>query len=212
MRNPNLNLTATNTVIDESEISTPLFIEDSILNNKIDLLVNKLVASMQVNLDNLVDIVYERKNVSLAGQIISNYNKNGTASKPVKVSDTKVTTKKPARPINPKPTTKKQATTSSPITKRPTTKPTVTKKPQVTTTTKKPARKPVEKPTTTTEKSTDEDEVIEEEDAGNSDGIVDDPEVDQDTDDSTVLPIENGRIRKKSFVTVYLWPNMFYNF
>jgi hypothetical protein len=93
VRNPNLNMTATN-MMEGAEISTPTFVEDEQLSSKIDLLVSKLVASMQGNLDNLIDIVYERKNVTAAEQDISNLNKNGTivSAKPTARPPSRVTT------------------------------------------------------------------------------------------------------------------------
>lgn len=188
VRNPNLNMTATNGVMDESEISTPAFMEDEQLNSKIDLLVNKLVASMQGNLDNLIDIVYERKNVSTAELDISNLKKNGTIQqdsiKPAAASattsklkvttakaPTRVTTGRPAQTTKKAPSkapTKAPATSKKPTTgKKPTSKPTVsgqsTKKPSRVTTvaTRKPTRKVTT--TSTTERAPAEDEVIEEE-------------------------------------------------
>jgi hypothetical protein len=221
VRNPNLNMTATNMIMDESEISTPLFVEDEQLSSKIDLLVNKLVASMQGNLENLVDIVYERKNITTAEQDISNLNKNGTLSenaKPVKTtvkpSNVKVTTKAPARVTTGRPsqqTTKKAptkaATTKKPstATKKPTARPATTqstKKPpaRVTTTaaTKKPTRK-----VTTTERAPVEDELVEEEGDENSETVEENDEdnvvEESENDGSTPAPLENGRIRKNPF-------------
>lgn len=219
VRNPNLNMTATNMIMDESEISTPSFVEDEQLNSKIDLLVNKLVASMQGNLENLVDIVYERKNVTDQG--ISNLNKNGTLSdaKPAKTTvkpvNAKVTTKPPARVTTTgrpsQQTTKKTPTKASSTTKKPSTatkKPTA--KPASTQTTRKPparvtttaaTKKPTRKVTTTsTTERTPEDETIEEEGDENSETGEETEEeeniVEESEDNSTPAPLENGRIRK----------------
>lgn len=179
VRNPNLNMTATNAV-QESDISTPSFVEDSQLNNKIELLVSKLIESMQGNLDNLVDIVYERKNISSANLDI-NKKKNTTladtpVTKPPKttVKQTaptkppgKVTTAPPGRPslqqqqTSKKPpaktstaaTTKKPSTTKKPATAKPASSASsTTKKPpqRVTSTTKKPTRKATTTTRTTT--------------------------------------------------------------
>ncbi|CAO1389570.1 unnamed protein product [Diamesa serratosioi] len=176
VRNPNLNMTNTNNVVmDELDISTPTFIEDDLLDSKMDLLVSKIVASLQGNFDNLVDIVYERKNVSTAEHDIGNLNKNGTILKdPISDStNKKPITVKPAatKPVN-KPVTKPAKVTAKPTVK-PIVKATTTRVPvkgttlsppgrpgnaqttkktpvKGTTTTKKPAipnKKPTNKPT-----------------------------------------------------------------
>ncbi|KAL7036248.1 hypothetical protein ACKWTF_008762 [Chironomus riparius] len=173
VRNPNLNMTATNNV-QESDISTPSFIEDSQLNNKIDLLVNKLIESMQGNLDNLVDIVYDKKNVSSVN--LDNKKKNTTLADapPTKVPKTtvkqtaptkppaKTTTAPPGRPSSQQQTSKKPPakTSTAATTKKPiTTKKPATQKPNAQTTSKKPpnrvtsastTKKPTKKATTTT--------------------------------------------------------------
>lgn len=218
VRNPNLNMTANVPVIDESDISTPSFVEDEQLNGKIDLLVSKLVASMQGNLDNLIDIVYERKNVTTAEQDISNLNKNGTLSnaKPTKPSKTttgpKATTLKPpsrittgrpgqqttkkAPPKAPPATTKKPAT----VTKKPSTNSQTSRKPpsRVTTTantTRKPPKRVTEP--STTERAPAEDEIIEEDGEETVDETEEDTVVEESESDATPAPLENGRIRKR---------------
>lgn len=227
VRNPNLNMTAANNVMDESDISTPSFVEDEQLSSKIDLLVNKLVASMQGNLDNLVDIVYERKNISVAEQDIVNLHKNGTI-----LQDSKPTAKpsKPAKVPSSKPPPRVTSTTGRPTSqaaqsKKPPTK-TTTKK--TTVSTKKPAnkpasprppsritttpttKKPVRKVTTTTTERAPEDEIIEEEGEGEDVGEETDDENNVvnniiEVDDATPAPLENGRIRKQRFLG--LFPN-----
>lgn len=222
VRNPNLNMTAT--LMDETEISTPSFVEDEQLNGKIDLLVNKLVASMQGNLDNLVDIVYERKNVSDAVHDISNLNKNGTLpsdAKPPKVS--KVTTLKPPPRVptgRPGQATTKKAPSKAPSatkkpstgSKRPTTKPLAnsppSKKPpgRVTTTvaTKKPTRRVTTTTTSTTERAPAEDEIIEEEGEEVAEGaeegaeeIEEENAAEETESEVTFAPVESGKIREK---------------
>ncbi|CRK97944.1 CLUMA_CG011317, isoform A [Clunio marinus] len=220
VRNPNLNLTAVNTVINEAEISTPEFVDDEKLTSKIDLLVTKLVASMQGNLENLIDIVYERKNVTTVEQNLINVKKNGTiqATKPTKVSNTKpsnvkVTTKAPTRGTTGRPsqqTTKKtatKATTKKPSTaiKKPTSKPgsnnsQTSKKPpaRVTTTvsTKKPTRKVTTTTTSTTERAPANDELIQEEGEDGATGENEDENVvDESEVEATPAPLENGRIQ-----------------
>lgn len=212
VRNPNLNMTATNTLFDESGIATPTFMEDEQLNNKIDLLVSKLVASMQGNLDNLIDIVYERKNISTAENDINNLKKNETLlqnAKPNKITtaSAKVTTAKTPVKVTagrPSQTTKKtptKVTTTSkkPATgaKKPTVKPSaasqVTKKPagRPTTSTRKPLRKAT---TTTTERAPAEDEIIEEE--GEETGETDEDNTVDEGTEGTFPPLESGKIRK----------------
>lgn len=59
VRNPNLNGTAqlTGVTIEDYDISTPQFIEDELLNDKMGLLVNKIVESLKDNFHDLADIV-----------------------------------------------------------------------------------------------------------------------------------------------------------
>ena len=218
VRNPNLNMTAANNVLDESEIATPSFVEDEQLNSKIDLLVSKLVASMQGNLDNLIDIVYERKNISTAEHDINNLNKNGTIlqnSKPTKTPGSpktttqrvpaKVTTGRPSQQQTtkkaPAKTTSKKPTTG---TKKPTTKPSATsKKPPSRVTTTVATRKPTKKvaTTSTTERAPVSDEIIEEEAEENADETVEEEEetIEEEGNEATFPPLENGKIRKRTF-------------
>lgn len=216
VRNPNLNMTAS--VIDESEISTPAFVEDDQLNSKIDLLVSKLVASMQGNVDNLVDIVYERKNATTLDQ--NNKKKNGTLqdTKPSKAPNTKVTTKAPTRVTTGRPsqTTKKNPTKATSTSKKPSTgskKPTAkpsaasqtTKKPANRVTTTATTRKPTRKVTTTstTERAPSEDEIIEEEGEETAEETDEEVEEESATEESenegTFPPLESGKIRKQHF-------------
>lgn len=59
VRNPNLNGTAQvpGATIEDYDISTPQFIEDELLNDKMGLLVNKIVESLKDNFHDLADIV-----------------------------------------------------------------------------------------------------------------------------------------------------------
>ena len=216
VRNPNLNMTATNNV-QESDISTPSFIEDSQLNNKIDLLVNKLIESMQGNLDNLVDIVYDKKNVSSVS--LDNKKKNQTLADapPTKVPKTtvkqtaptkppaKTTTAPPGRPSSQQQTSKKPPakTSTAATTKKPaTSKKPATQKPGASTTSKRPpnrvtsastTKKPTKKTTTTTttEAPVAEDELLEGEEApvgeeGGQDETVEEGEESNVVDESEV--------------------------
>lgn len=65
VRNPNLNGTAplVGATIEDYDISTPQFIEDELLNDKMGLLVNKIVESFKDNFHDLADIV-ENKTVN----------------------------------------------------------------------------------------------------------------------------------------------------
>lgn len=217
VRNPNLNMTAA--ALDESDISTPSFVEDAQLNSKIDLLVNKLIGSMQGNLGNLVDIVYEKKNVSTVETPI-NTKKNGTSSgKPQKVTTLKppqkVTSATPAKPVTQKQTKPPaKATTTTPIKKtttkrtRPTSPITTTKKPKVTSSiaTKKPVTR---RPTTTTtiapvedeEQPVEEEEGTDEGESENAEETVEEGEesnvIDESESESSQPAQESGRIRKR---------------
>lgn len=155
VRNPHPNLTILNDVTNESDIATPSFIEDEALDSKMDLLVSKIVASLQGNFDNLVDIVYERKNVSTAEQDINNLNKNGTINNvpnssqttkaPTKVSSSKPSAGKPPQKVTAKPessATKPSTTKPKPSNSQTTKNPT-----KVSSTTKKPTKRPSQKPT-----------------------------------------------------------------
>lgn len=222
VRNPNLNMTVSRPIMDESEIATPSFVEDSQLNSKIDLLVNKLIGSMQGNLDNLVDIVYERKNVSSV-ENLQKKNETIAASKPQKPQ--KVTTSKPpprtstappGRPSSQKETTKRPpAKTTTAATKKTTTKKPATRATTTTTrrppnrvtstvgTTKKPARRTTT--TTTTQAPLEDEEIVEDEQPeGEAEQVEEELEEDNVIDESDTAPVtptfvENGKIRKTIF-------------
>lgn len=149
VRNPNLNATGYIAVgsdeqedIDESYDEAnkmPTFIHDEVVVNKLDLLVSKIVASLQPNFNGLADAVYERRNVTIIKDspqppqpttttrkpvtkktTTANSNKKATtkpSNKPL--ADSQITTKRPQKATTKKPvaTTKKPATTKRPITK-----------------------------------------------------------------------------------------------
>ncbi|XP_011296144.1 serine protease filzig [Musca domestica] len=165
VRNPNLNMSAASSAVtSDLELSTPAFVEDTILKNKMNTLVHKIVESLQGNFEALADIIDESNNTA---PVLTYQASSPTASTVTK----KPATRKPvkATTVKTKVTTKKPATTKAPVKKTATTrKPEVTtKKPVVrrtTTTTRKPTtRKPVRKATTTT-KAPLEDEIVDEED------------------------------------------------
>lgn len=142
VRNPNLNMTNgvppgvhTGVNFSDEELSetTPIFVEDEILHNKMDLLVSKIVASLQNNFDNLADMVYERRNVTILKDPVE----DGATTRPSRRPTTKrpvtttkksrtTTTRRPLKATSKKPSnTKKPTGTGS--SKRPTTKRPVTK-------------------------------------------------------------------------------------
>lgn len=141
VRNPNLNATGyigVGAASDEEEDfirdTTPTFIEDEVVHNKLDLLVSKIVASLQPNFNGLADMVYERRNVTIIrddDKPVSTSTKKPATKKPTQQkkpsqkpskpqADTAVTTKKPpqkATTKKPAVTSKKPATTKRPVTK-----------------------------------------------------------------------------------------------
>ncbi|TMW54689.1 hypothetical protein DOY81_000220, partial [Sarcophaga bullata] len=165
VRNPNLNMSATSSAVtSDLELSTPAFVEDSVLKNKMNTLVHKIVESLQGNFEALADMIDENNN-TLA---VQTYQASQAAASAV--------TKKPTRrPITKVSTAKPKATTKKPITRVSTKRPATTRKPseaptkkpvvrRTTTTTKRPnTRKPTRKATTTTQAPA-EDEIVDEED------------------------------------------------
>lgn len=139
VRNPNLNMS--NPSIGDEDITTPAFIEDEELNNKMESFVNKIIQGLQEPFEGLKDVVYNKNKTA----VVSSSN---TTKKPLKKQGT--TTKKPTK-------------VASTTTKRPTRKPAsvTTKKPQ--TTTKKPQRT-TKKPVTTTQSFIEEEVVSPSED------------------------------------------------
>lgn len=154
VRNPNLNTTS-NVVqqqVGENEISTPTFVEDEKLNDRMGILVSKIVESLQGNFEQLADVVYD--------DVIQ---PDPTTGKPT--SNTKrpsaVSTKKPVVTRKPVSSVARPATTAKP-TARPAA--VTTKKPavvRVSTTTKKtptatatPAKRTTKKPAAATTVST----------------------------------------------------------
>ncbi|KAH8277734.1 hypothetical protein KR018_004423 [Drosophila ironensis] len=195
VRNPNLNMSAAaSSVTSDLDLSTPAFVEDVILKDKMHTLVNKLVASLQGNFEALADMIDEpgsNKTAATyqAGTISGGG--GGGGAKPVRV-----TTRKPVRGVTtakPKVTTKKPVTTrvstkapnkktsSSSTTRKPVTRRTTvastTRKP----TTKKPTRRVSStiKPTTETAARPADDEIVDEEDEEDVNPNPSDNEIDQ---------------------------------
>lgn len=138
VRNPNLNMSSAAAVV-EDDVTTPVFIEDQVLDQKVESFVNKIIEGLQEPFQDLKDVVY-------------NGNKTNSLSstpKPVKKQGT--TTKKPVtKPISSKPTTR-----------RPTTRPsysTPTRRPTTTTKRTRTTKRPVTTTSTTTESFIEEDD------------------------------------------------------
>ncbi|XP_055921377.1 serine protease filzig [Eupeodes corollae] len=150
VRNPNLNMSATSSsVTNDLELSTPAFVEDTILKDKMNTLVHKIVESLQDNFEALADMIDENNN-TIAGfsettavpttlvtrRPASKAPTRKPTSKPSSAAGpTRVSTKKPPTRIStaaPSTTRKPAAvTTRKPVatTRKPTTKKPVTKKP-----------------------------------------------------------------------------------
>ncbi|KAJ3649176.1 hypothetical protein Zmor_020931 [Zophobas morio] len=151
VRNPNLNMS--NPGLEEDDITTPAFIEDDVLNTKVESFVNKIIQGLQEPFAGLKDVVYNKSTTTVGT----------TTKKPIKKQGT--TTKKPSA----KPTSRPSS--ARPVTSRPaTTKPTVRRSTTVrrpgsstssrrpSTTTKKP--KTTKKPQTTTESYIEEENTL----------------------------------------------------
>lgn len=123
VRNPNLNATASisGATIEDYDISTPQFIEDDLLNDKMGLLVNKIVESLKDNFHDLADIV-ENKTVT----------KRPASTSPTTIQQRPITTIPTKKPPQRVPTT--ITTKRPPLTTRPNRK--TTKKPVTTITNK----------------------------------------------------------------------------
>ncbi|GAB0088361.1 Serine protease filzig [Sergentomyia squamirostris] len=216
VRNPNLNTSSNyGADIEEEEIVTPAFIEDDKFKEKMDLLVSKIVASLQGNFDSLADVVLEKNTTTVKrpspkpnAQVSTT--KKPPTKKPPPQRTTTLPTKLPTRKPTPKPsgvgtgvgtgvsrpgvTTRKPtqrpgATTNRPPPRRPTTTllPTTTRRPiqKTTTTTVRPTTKPTKRIRTTTIQSTTFADDYDTDDVGEE----------GDGEVSTPLTIEDGRIR-----------------
>lgn len=154
VRNPNLNTSIMHLAnynnnkngtfldYDDIEISTPTFIEDGVLDDKIDLFVNKIVESLQGNFQGLTDVVYNNKNAS---QVLA----ENTPPKPQRPADTQQTrpTRRPTTTTTRKPPTRRPSTPTrrpsssvAPSRRTTTTKRPVTTTKRPTSTTKRPLR------------------------------------------------------------------------
>lgn len=185
VRHPNLNMSGE--VYDQKPLNAPVFIEDEKLNNKMNLLVSKIVASLQGNFENLEDLVNEANvttsrplNTRRPVQAVTRRPTTTTGRPPQRTTTrprTTTTTKRPLRitTTTRKPTTRRPATVAAAVTRKPSPKPT----------TRRP--KPTRKATTTTTTSTTVATLQEEEYVG---------EVGEDYEEETAGELEQGRIRK----------------
>ncbi|KAJ6642884.1 Serine protease filzig, partial [Pseudolycoriella hygida] len=196
VRNPNLNMSAAlgaGITINEYDASTPGFVEDQVLNDKMGLLVSKIVESLQGNFDELADVVYQEKNTTSVTkrptvatkkpiQKVTTTKRPGsrpatTVSKPGNTNRPGVTT---VRTPATRTTTRKPVVASQTNTRRTTKKPTTiaTKKPIVTkvTTTRRTTTKPTKKQTQTT--TVQQDEIVDEEEGeeGEEENIIEEEE------------------------------------
>ncbi|KAH8331414.1 hypothetical protein KR074_002776 [Drosophila pseudoananassae] len=188
VRNPNLNMSAASSAVtSDLELSTPAFVEDVVLKDKMHTLVHKLVASLQGNFEALADMIEEPGSNKTA----STYQAGAGGTKPVRVTTRKpvrvatttrpkVTTKKPVvTRVSTKAPNKKTSATSTtrkPATRRTTVAPT-TRKP----TTKKPTRRVSStiRPTTESAARPADDEIVDEEDEEDVNPNPSDNEIDQ---------------------------------
>uniref|UniRef100_A0A1B0DN61 Peptidase S1 domain-containing protein n=1 Tax=Phlebotomus papatasi TaxID=29031 RepID=A0A1B0DN61_PHLPP len=210
VRNPNLNTSSNYPSADEEEVVTPTFLEDQKFKDKMDLLVSKIVASLQNNFDSLADVVLERNATGVLHKRPTPKPVGGAPSK--KPPTKKPSSKPPQRTTTPAPgaptrrpttrptgagvarpgvTTRKPTQRPGQVTNRPTRRPTTTlltttRKPiQKVTTTVRPTTRPTKRIKTTTIASTTAADDYDTEDVGEE----------QDGEVSTPLSIEDGRIR-----------------
>ncbi|RZC35138.1 hypothetical protein BDFB_003740 [Asbolus verrucosus] len=140
VRNPNLNMS--NPVINDDDITTPAFVEDDILNDKVESFVNKIIQGLQEPFQGLRDVVYNKNSTSTPT----------TTKKPVKKQGT-TTKKPPAKPSSTKPASRPSTRPSSRPTSRPATSRPATTRPTRSTTVRRPVSSvPTRRPTTTTKR------------------------------------------------------------
>lgn len=130
VRNPNLNATSVSgATIEDYDISTPQFIEDDLLDDKMGLLVNKIVESLKDNFHDLADIV-ENKTLTKKPAAATTIQNRPITTLPTKKPPARLTTttRRPStlatRPISTnrppnRRTTKKPPTTTVIVTKKP---------------------------------------------------------------------------------------------
>ncbi|CAD7077846.1 unnamed protein product [Hermetia illucens] len=127
VRNPNLNMSATqSSVTSDLYLSTPAFVEDAVLKDKMNLLVNKIVASLQDNFDNLADLVEDRNATVFAAETIptapvrlATTRRPATTTKRTPVKGISGVTSKPPSKTTKKPAAGKPSSAGRPTTGRP---------------------------------------------------------------------------------------------
>ncbi|KAG5884318.1 hypothetical protein JTB14_023740 [Gonioctena quinquepunctata] len=141
VRNPNLNMSHLPSM-GESDITTPIFVEDDALNANVESFVNKIIQGLQEPFQDLRDVVFDRKNVTVLN--VETTSKKPTPTKQKQGTTTKTPQVVSTRPSRPPTTTVIRPTTISPTTRRPSTRrPTTTKKPVTTTKKTKATKKPI---------------------------------------------------------------------
>ncbi|XP_030368865.1 serine protease lint [Scaptodrosophila lebanonensis] len=180
VRNPNLNMSAVSSAVtSDLELSTPAFVEDIVLKDKMNTLVHKLVASLQGNFEALADMIDDANNTASTYQA-GGGSTTGTRKptrKPVRVASTsrpKATTKKPVTRVSTKaPNKKTTVTTRKPATRRTTVVPSTTRRPA--------SRKPTRRVSSTTISSARpaDDEIVDEEDEEDVNPNPQENEIDQ---------------------------------
>ncbi|XP_055679999.1 serine protease filzig [Lutzomyia longipalpis] len=209
VRNPNLNTSLNYPgAEEEEEVVTPTFLEDQKFKDKMDLLVSKIVASLQSNFDSLADVVLERNTTNVIQKRPTAKPGVATSKPPTRKPTPKppqrttvpplgVTSRRP--PTKPaatgatrpgvttrKPTARPGQITSSRPTRKPTTTLLTTRRPtQKVTTTVRPTTRPTKRIKTTTVLSTTNAEDYDTEDVGEE----------QDGETSTPVTDDDGRIR-----------------
>lgn len=113
VRNPNLNTSAAAVVDDEMDATTPVFVEDQVLDQKVESFVNKIIEGLQDPFQDLKDVVYNNKTTSKPVKKPS-----ATTKKPVsKPSTTRrpatTTTRKPSTTTRKRPTNRRPTTTTT---------------------------------------------------------------------------------------------------
>ncbi|XP_034652751.1 serine protease filzig isoform X1 [Drosophila subobscura] len=200
VRNPNLNMSAASSAVtSDVDLSTPAFVEDVVLKDKMHTLVHKLVASLQGNFEALADMIDEPTGNSSAATYQAGAGAGAGAGgatiatrkptrKPVRVASTakpKATTKKPVTRVSTKAPNKKASASST--TRKPGTRRTTVAPPKTTVSTRKPAasKKPTRRVSSTVKTTTvssarpADDEIVDEEDEEDVNPNPSDNEIDQ---------------------------------
>ncbi|EDW36357.1 GL17749 [Drosophila persimilis] len=196
VRNPNLNMSAASSAVtSDLDLSTPAFVEDVVLKDKMHTLVHKLVASLQGNFEALADMIDEPTGNNSAATYQAGAGAGGATTatrkptrKPVRVASTakpKATTKKPVTRVSTKAPNKKASASST--TRKPGGTRRTTLAPKTTVSTRKPgaSKKPTRRVSSTVKTTTvssarpADDEIVDEEDEEDVNPNPSDNEIDQ---------------------------------